>query len=99
MSTQTTPTPSKIRVPSTRTMTPEKYKALSPEVKRLYSKKARAANKAFDAMINKRNAANHEKLARSLPGIIAQDLSVEWEIVHNFLRRTNQLLVPAESGN
>lgn len=63
---------------------------MSPKTNR----KKVSKGKILDAQIEKITTAEHKQLALSLPGVIAQDRRVEWEIVSNYLRRTNQLLVP-----
>ena len=95
---QTAQTTSKIRVPSRKSMTPAKYKKLPPEMKRLYNQKARAENKAFDAMILKSRTAANEKTANALVDIVAQNPRLEHEIVHNWLTRHNYRVVDSDTG-
>ena len=82
-----------LRVPSRRSMTPEKYKALSPEMKRAYSKKANAENKAFDAKIDKSNLEDYIKFAKGLAKLAENARFLEWEIVSNYLEREQKYLV------
>ena len=91
----TTPRKS-MRVPSRRSMTPAKYKALSPEMKRAYTKKANAENAAFDAKIEKRNLEDYKQFAEGLAKLAANARFLEGEIIRSYLEREGKYLVSRE---
>src|SRR5262245_33723539 len=76
-----------------RRMTPDKFKTLSTPEQIAYYKKADAWMAQFDAEIETHNAAEHKQLVMGIAQLIAQDRSVEWEIIHNYLRREQKYLV------
>ena len=66
-------------------------KSKFPTAAQIARQKARLER--LDALIAKRNAANHEALALALPALIAKNPRVEFEIVSNYLRRNNKYMV------
>jgi hypothetical protein len=76
-----------------RRMTPDKFKAMSKEEQRAYDQKTNAWLKKFDASIDQRNAENHKTLAFGFAQLVQLDPAVEVEIVHNYLKRENRVMV------
>ena len=87
------------KVPSRKDMTPEKYKALSPAMKRAYDKKCKAEFKAWDERVIATRMKEHEQLALSLIEIVAKDRYIESMIIKNFLDRTNQCLMDRDEAD
>ena len=79
-----------------RSMTPEKFKALSKEEQRAYNQKANAVLKKLDTRIDQRNAENHKTLAFGIAQLVQLDPAVEWEIVRNCLKREGKVIVDQE---
>lgn len=94
MSSITSPLP-----PFMRSMTPDKYKAMSKEDRRAYDQKANTFLKNLDARIDRRNAENHKTLAFGLAQLVQLDPAVETEIVHNYLKREGKIMVDKEFAN
>ena len=51
------------------------------------------AIKLSDQAVERKNAANHKRLALAIAKLIADDPYVEWEIVSAYCRRNNRMLV------
>ena len=83
----------KTRIPSVCQMTPEKYEALSPEMKRAYLKKGEARAKALEEKGAKRIVALNQSFCDSLVLLVATNPRLEWEIVHNYCGRNKKMLV------
>jgi len=94
MSPKNTPLPQFIR-----TMTPEKFKAMSKEAQRAYRQKSNEWFAKLDAKIDQANAENHKKLAYGIAELIYQNPLIEWEIVQSYLVRTDQLLISQDFYN
>lgn len=51
-----------------------------------------------EAKMLKERAAEHEKLAFSIAGIVAQDRRIEWEIVRNYCEREGKILTSRDKS-
>lgn len=49
--------------------------------------------KRFDAQIDAANRRNFEAIANALPGVVKLSPRIEWEIVSNYLKRNNRVMV------
>ena len=77
-----------------RKMTPAKFKAMSKDDQRAYRQKAEAWLDKMDAGIEQRNAKNHKNLAFGVAKLIADNRSVEWDIVSTYLEREDKVAIP-----
>jgi hypothetical protein len=86
------------RVPSRKSMTPARYKALSPLMRRAYDQKAKIEMDEFDRKMLARQAANNKRIVDALVESVAMAPHIEWEVVSNYLSRTGQLLISDPKG-
>ena len=77
-------------------VTPMKANSKTPAQRKAETKRIREKMRRDDATFQKKQAQSYRELAASLPALVEKFPRIEWEIVHNYMRRNNRVMVDRE---